>query len=95
MNSKSGILAMMAFAAMADMSSKNNFRHNNNDVIDRCKIEPKKIIPKGCKEYFFTKSGAMFITYKPNGYEVVFECFASNDKNALKKFDKFLTLKTK
>ena len=48
--------------------------------------EPKKVIPKGCNEYHFTKSGTQVsgtCTY------IYFSCVASSRKVALKKFDKF------
>jgi len=49
--------------------------------------DSKEIIPNGCKKYYFTKSGEHY-TEKPKGYEIVFECIASNVKTAVKKFKK-------
>jgi hypothetical protein len=46
--------------------------------------------PKGCKEYFFNKKGE-FSTEKMLKSECVFKCFAINDRNAINKFQRFLT----
>lgn len=46
-----------------------------------------KICPKGCKQYFFNSSGEYSTNHmlKP---ECIFECFAINEKSAIKKFKK-------
>lgn len=58
-------------------------------------LEPKEpIIPKGHIHYWFRADGT-FLNEKQSERmkkeECVFKCFALNDKNALKKFNKFLT----
>lgn len=51
---------------------------------------PKEVIPKGCKKYFFTISGSFCTDQKEwNDVTYVFECIASNDKVAEKKFNKW------
>lgn len=57
--------------------------------------EPKEpIIPKGHIHYWFRIDGT-FLNEKQSERikkeECVFKCFALNDKNAIKKFNKFLT----
>ena len=49
-------------------------------------------IPKGCKKYFFTHSHQFFNT-KPSGYVIIFECIASSDATANKKFKRYLSQK--
>lgn len=87
-NSKSmlGIMAMMA------MMSEPNFGKNSTPREYSTKKEkPKKqIIPKGCKQYHFRKSGIFETTENMwDDIEYIFSCYASNDKNAIKKFNKF------
>ena len=51
--------------------------------------KPKEPQPKpGQKEYFFNSKG-LFDNNKMLRTECVFKCFAINDKNAIKKFNKF------
>lgn len=85
MNSKN--LAFLGFlgAMMASSQYPGEGKRSNNEAI---RPNPKKVIPKGCKEYFFTKTGSIYTT-KPQAYEVVFECIASSEKAAHKKFDKW------
>lgn len=48
---------------------------------------PKKVIPKGCSQYYFTKSGTQVsetCTY------IYFSCIASSIKVAEKKFNAFI-----
>ena len=51
--------------------------------------EPKKIIPKGCKEYFFEENGK-FEPYEYKGVNYIFNCVALNEKSAVAKFERFL-----
>ena len=57
--------------------------------------EPKEpIIPKGHIYYWFRIDGTFLNEKKSERMlkeECVFKCFALNDKNAIKKFNKFLT----
>lgn len=88
-SSKAKFLATaMMLGAFAQTSQKEYYeeeKHFNK--------EPKKpIIPKGCKEYHFTRSGRFDTTENMwNDIHYVFSCYASNEKNAIKKFEKFLT----
>ncbi len=45
-----------------------------------------RVCPKGCRRYFFNANGE-FNTQAMLKTECVFECFAINDKTALKKFN--------
>jgi hypothetical protein len=47
--------------------------------------------PTGSKEYFFNKDGE-YSTDHMLKTECVFECFAINDKNAKRKFNKWIEL---
>jgi len=76
--------------AMA-MMPETNFRIENEPKLFEPPKPPKKVIPKGCKEYWFFKSGE-FSNQKPNAsYEIVFECIASSDKKAVEKHKKFIS----
>lgn len=44
--------------------------------------------PTGTKEYFFNAQ-AEFSTTKMAKEDIIFKCYAINDKNAKRKFDKF------
>lgn len=62
--------------------------HENKTTPNNCGTTQKRP-PKGCKEYFFNKEGEFF-----NGEgrpilksETVFYCHATNDKNAIRKFN--------
>jgi len=79
------IAMMMAFQEEAFRESREG---KSNEII--VKKEPEKIIPKGCKEYHFRKSGCFDTTENTwDDIEYIFSCVASNDKNAIKKFEKF------
>lgn len=76
------LAATMAYmAAMAESSDT-----KTKEIWKEEQRESKEVIPNGCKKYYFTKSGEYF-TEKPNGYEIVFECIAINNKSAIKKFN--------
>jgi hypothetical protein len=84
MKKLNGILGMALSMAMM---SETNFGRDSEPM----KFAPpkpfKKVIPKGCKEYWFFKSDG-FANEKPNAsYEVVYECIASSDKKAIEKFN--------
>lgn len=50
----------------------------------------KKPIPNGCKKYFFTRTGSFCTDQKEyNDITYVFDCIASSDKVAKKKFNKW------
>jgi hypothetical protein len=81
---KSSFLAM---AMMASMMEDISYPKQNKGR-EYVPIEPpKKVIPKGCCEYYFTKSGTQVsgtCTY------IYFSCIASSRKVALKKFNSFI-----
>lgn len=97
MKSKGAFLAM---AAMLAATSNPNFTNKDPypELNDKPKIEPDPIevgkealytvCPNGCKTYFFNSSGE-FTNGSMRKDECVFVCHASNDKNAIKKFNKF------
>lgn len=68
------------FGAMMAMQDQSNHRTNNEDILKRDK--PKKINPKGTKEYYFNSSGEFVEILSQS----VFSCVASNEKNAIRKF---------
>ena len=90
MSSKSKLYTMamtgVMLSSMAQTSERKYYEKENE-----LNKEPKKpIIPNGCKEYHFTKSGRFDTTENMwNDINYVFTCVASNAKNAIKKFEKF------
>ena len=92
MSTKSKLYTMAMMGAMLSSMAQTSEReyyekeHGPN-------IEPKKpIIPNGCKEYHFTRSGRFDTTENMwNDIDYIFTCIASNSKNAIKKFQKFST----
>ncbi len=51
--------------------------------------EPKKVIPKGCKKYHFTRSGNQ--VEESCGF-IYFSCVASSERKAKIKFERYLRL---
>ena len=80
-------LAMMAMMSEAGVIYS---RENPREYKPEPKKEPKP--QKGMKYYCFREDGA-FKQYERDGAmlkeEVFFKCYALNDKNAIKKFNKF------
>lgn len=71
------LLAMTAFASAILSESNeldNKHLHSDNERAKPFPKKPKKIIPKGMKEFHFSDG---------------FSCFAINDKVAQKKYEKF------
>lgn len=86
-SNKAKILATaIMFGAFAQSSQRKYY-----EVEKEINKEPKKpIIPKGCKEYHFTRNGRFDTTENMwNDISYIFTCVASNDKNAIKKFEKW------
>jgi len=100
MNKKIGVIGAMAMMAAMDSINRKSepvFLVDDpfNSGIDPEKLKGGKhippvpiVIPNGCKEYFFNSLGE-FSTTKMLKAECVFTCYAINDKNAIKKFNKF------
>ena len=88
--SKLYTMAMMGamLSSMAQTSEREYYDKEPNKEPNR---EPKKpIIPNGCKEYHFTRSGRFDTTENMwNDIDYIFTCVASNDKNAVNKFEKW------
>jgi len=82
----------LAMAIMMALASEANLRTENNPREYAPPKKPKKIIPKGCNEYHFTKSGTQV---SENCTYIHFSCMASNSKNAIKKFNNFIKQKTR
>ena len=88
---KSSALMMMSLAMMAsgEFGKFGIDKYEENNTRPR-KIEP--IVQKGMKYYCFRNDGT-FKLYERDGAmlktEMVFSCWALNDKNAIKKFHKF------
>ncbi len=77
MKSMKNIGALLAFAALADLSTQPKGRPF---VISKEKVEPP--IPKGCNVYYFLENGSLSDT--PTKYKVI----AINKKPAIKKSKK-------
>lgn len=89
---KSNFLGLAGFAIAMSMMSTSNSSGNilsNDEIVERSKRKPKKVIPKGCKEYHFTPVGRMLVDVPLSGFEIVFTCIASSDKKAKAKFEKW------
>lgn len=71
---------MMSMALMAD--------NYGRDVYSTEPIEIQPRPPKGAKEYFFNERGE-FSTERMLKSETVFMCYAINDKNAIRKFERW------
>lgn len=89
-------LGLYAMSMMESAREHQEFMEDINRPIVRKKVnvnrEVKKVIPKGCKEYHFIKSGmevSETCTY------IHFSCIASNIKVALRKLEKFDSEKLK
>jgi hypothetical protein len=84
MSGMKGKLAMLSI--MAAMMGGNSSPYDGIETkeIDAKPKEPP--IPKGCQRYFFNANGGY--NTKRDSY-TIFECVASNYKQAKKKFDKF------
>lgn len=80
---KNKIMTMVAM--LMAMSHGNEFEHTTGEPVE---IQPRP--PIGTKEYFFNQYGD-FSTESMLKSEVVFKCWASNDKNAIRKFNKWNT----
>lgn len=84
---KSNALIMMAIAASMSEGSSTMFTGGGeDDARVYLPIEPK--LPKGTREYFFNNVGE-FSTESMLKSETVFKCCAINDKNAVKKFNRW------
>jgi len=84
MKMKDKFLTLAAFAMAA------NSEFAQYDEPERLPIPVKlpRKPPKGAKEYFFNERGE-FSTERMLKTDVVFKCYAVNDKNAIRKFKKY------
>ena len=85
---KSNALMMMAMAAAMNKGNSMMFTGSGEDDA-RVFIPKEPTPPSGSKEYFFNIDGE-FSTEKMLRTEVVFKCYAINDKNAIRKFKNFI-----
>jgi hypothetical protein len=88
MSAKSKLYKMAIMGAMLSSMAQTSEREFYEKEQNK---EPKKpIIPNGCKEYHFTRSGRFDTTENMwNDIDYIFTCIASNAKNAVKKFEKW------
>lgn len=89
---KSFALQSLAMMAMFSDSGRSFEREKkSNKLIKKISFEPK--IPSSLKEYWF-KSDGTFLKENHNRQmfksQIFFICFALNDKNAIRKFNKFM-----
>lgn len=89
MNSKMKSMLLMGVALSAMAQTDTNTHYDGHPILKREKRQPKKIIPKGCKEYFFNDIGKIS-TERPEVRDCIFECIATSEKSAQKKFDKWM-----
>lgn len=89
---KRNALGLLGLYAMAASLSKQDM-YNNPDKGDNpikpkdIDVKPKTVLPKGCKEIFFTKEGEWYEYGSDSAY---FKCVASSEKNAKRKFDNYI-----
>ena len=92
---KKNIHALLAMAMIGDimvnndLSTPNKGTNPNGEVLNKKNV--KKIIPRGCKEYFFNDDGFCYNAKKNNEYS--FSCIAMSEKSATKKFNKWKSKK--
>jgi hypothetical protein len=84
---KANALAMMAMAMAMQDGQGMMFSGNEDKAV--VYLPKEQIAPLGTKTYFFNQLGE-FSTEKMRKDECVFKCFAINDKNAIRKFDKYI-----
>ncbi len=87
MNKKAQMLAMLGLS-MAMMPLDQHNQRADYEEKPKKKLPPIVKPPSGTKEYFFNSIGE-FSTTKMLKSECVFICYAINDKNAKRKFDKW------
>lgn len=84
-------MIITSLAMMMAMQEQGIRYEKEDNANSKEKKQPKKVIPKGCKEYHFTKSGRFDTTENMwNDIDYIFTCVATNSKNAIKKFNNFL-----
>ena len=81
-----GMLGLIGSMIAGGMDMYDPTHHTEIDDRPRAPVIPPT--PKGCKEYFFNEMGE-FSDTKMRRDECVFTCIAINDKNAMKKFNKW------
>lgn len=94
MKNKSALLAALALGvAMLPQNEWAEVIYDDDKLPPnpKPKQEPIYVPPSGTKEYFFNSIGE-FSTVKMLKSECVFKCFAINDKNAKRKFNKWATV---
>ena len=90
MSAKSKLYTIAIMGAMLSSMAQTSEREYYDKEHEPNKEPKKPIIPNGCKEYHFTRSGRFDTTENMwNDIDYVFTCVASNDKNAIKKFEKW------
>ena len=80
------------YIVLAMMGAMMSFTAQSTEPISRefeLPKEPKKVIPKGCKEYHFTRSGNQ--VGETCGY-IHFSCVASSERKAKLKFERYIKL---
>ena len=84
---KQNALIMASMAAMMSEGSSMMFSGSGEDEA-RVFIPKEPMPPKGTKQYFFNHLGE-YSTERMLKTDTVFKCFSINDKNAIRKFNKF------
>ena len=80
-------LGMLGF--MMAMTSTTNTTGSGltiGEIIDNGKKPSKRVIPKGCQEYWFSDTGRLYIEYPGDHYNIVFNCIAASDRSAERKY---------
>ena len=86
--------ALLGLAAMMSSMDNPNMYDTSSGTNDGARKNPpkQKRPPKGAKEYWFNAAGE-YSHETMRKTDVVFSCYAINDKNAVKKYNKWLATK--
>lgn len=87
-------MMMGAMMAMDSTQSSTGYPDDNSEILRKSKSKPKEVIPKGCKKYWFSVTGRFYNDYPGDHYNIVFECIAKDDRNAERKYNKWVEKKS-
>ena len=81
--------SLMMLGLMGMMTSEEDLMFQKEQKRTFPKKVKKKIVPKGCKTYYFDRYGQYRFDQMTN-IELVFSCVALNEKSAFKKYNKWI-----
>lgn len=94
LNDLMGAMAMLTMFNADDVWSEDCKRGDNELTPDKIRLTQVRVIPKGCKEYYFNSAGQFDTsdcrTHHITKEQTVFITVASSDKSAIAKFNKHI-----